>query len=298
MKELSLHVLVFLSVAALASTTTPTSQQWPIELFKSSPLQSPVMNITKNGKTQPGYIFLSPTDMLRYHGFPAIYTDDGELVWQGPPGNITGFQPQTLNGKSVLTYWNGTVSMLGFGYGSIHFLNQEYQEIHRVTLSDDKWNFKSALGPQFPSYIDVHEDAVTDRGTVLVTAYNVTPTDLQAVGGPKNGWVHDSQFYEIDIASNKVLFSWSALDHLNLTDSATPLYGTGYNQSNPWDFAHLNSVMRYEDEYIISSHGYCSIYALDLKGNIRWTLNVSPFFADNRSSSDRLHRGELAVTFN
>ncbi|OOQ88452.1 hypothetical protein PEBR_12198 [Penicillium brasilianum] len=273
MKELSLHILLFLSVAALASAATPTSQQWPIELFKSSPLQSPVMNVTKNGKTQPGYIFLSPTDMLRHHGFPAIYTDDGELIWQGPSGNITGFQPQTLNGESVLTYWNGTISMLGFGYGSIHFLNQEYQEIHRVTLSDDKWNFKSALGPQFPSYIDVHEDAVTDRGSVLVTAYNVTPADLQGLGGPNNGWVHDSQFYEIEIASNKVLFSWSALDHLNLTDSATPLYGTGHNQSNPWDFAHLNSVMRYGDEYIISSHGYCSIYAIDLKGNIKWTLN-------------------------
>lgn len=116
--------------------------------------------------------------------------------------------------------------MLGFRYGTIHFLNQSYNDIHRVTLSDGDLNFKSALGPQFPSYIDVHEDAVTDRGSVLVTAYNVTPADLQSLGGPKNGWVHDSQCYEIDIASNKVLFSWSALDHLNLTESATPLYGT------------------------------------------------------------------------
>jgi hypothetical protein len=169
--------------------------------------------------------------------------------------------------------------MLGFGYGSIHFLNQSYEEIHRVTLSDDNLNFESALGPRFPSYVDVHEDAITNRGSVMVTAYNVTRADLRSVGGPQDGWVHDSQFYEIDIASNKVLFSWSALDHLNLSHSAVPLAGAGHNQSNPWDFAHLNSVMRYGEDYVLSAHGYCSVYAIDSKGNIKWTLDVCLFFA-------------------
>lgn len=119
--------------------------------------------------------------------------------------------------------------------------------------------------------------------------------DLQSVGGPKYGWIHDGQFYEIDIASNNVLFSWSALDHLNLSDSMAPLCGSEYNQSNTWDFAHLNSVMRYENDYILSSHGYCSIYAIDSKGDIKWTLNVC-LFAYNHSGSDKDHRGERAVT--
>lgn len=73
--------------------------------------------------------------------------------------------------------------MLGFGYGSIHFLNQEYQEIHRLTLSDENLNFKSALGPRFPSYIDIHEDAITNRGSVMLTANNATRADLRSVGG-------------------------------------------------------------------------------------------------------------------
>jgi hypothetical protein len=274
-----LYFVAYLAAEALASATTSTSQQWPLQSFKSSPFQPAVMNVTKNGKTEPGYIFLSPTDMFKGHGSPTIYTDDGELVWQGSSGNITGFQSQTLNGEPVLTYWNGTVSMLGFGYGSIHFLNQSYEEIHRVTLSDDNLNFESALGPRFPYYVDVHEDAITNRGSVMVTAYNVTRADLRSVGGPQDGWVHDSQFYEIDIASNKVLFSWSALDHLNLSHSAVPLAGAGHNQSNPWDFAHLNSVMRYGEDYVLSAHGYCSVYAIDSKGNIKWTLDVCLFFA-------------------
>lgn len=298
MWEPSLYIVVSLSMAALAAAATPAPPQWPVQLFKSSPLQPFVMNVTKNGKTEPGYIFLTPLDVLKVHGFPAIYTDDGELVWQGPPGNITGFQPQILNGEPVLTYWNGTVSIGGFGYGSIHFLNQEYKEIHRLTLPDDNRNFKTTLGSQFPSYIDLHEDAITDRGSVLVTAFNVTRADLRDVGGPEDGWIHDSQFYEIDIASNKVLFSWSSFDHLNMTESMTPVAGSGNNQSNPWEFARLNSVMRNGDHYIVSSPGYCSVYSIDSKGNIQWTLNVCSVLSYTYFVSDGIYRAELGGTSN
>lgn len=162
--------------------------------------------------------------------------------------------------------------MLGFGYESIHFLDQEQEGIHRVILSDDTLNFKSAPGPRFPSYVDVHEDAITNRGSVMVTAYDVTRADLRSIGRPQVGWVRDSQFYEIDIASNEVIFSWSALDHLNLPHSAVPLAEAGHNQSNFWDFAHLSSVMRDGEGYVLSAHGYCSVYAVDSKGNIKWTL--------------------------
>lgn len=295
MWELSLYIVMSLSMAALAAAATPAPPQWPVQLFKSSTLQPFVMNVTKNGKTEPGYIFLSPIDVLKLHGFPAIYTDDGELVWQGPPGNITGFQPQILNGEPVLTYWNGTASIGGFGYGSVHFLNQEYEEIHRVTLPDDNRNFKTTLGPQFPSYIDLHEDGITDRGSVLVTAFNVTRTDLRGVGGPENGWIHDNQFYEIDIASSKALFSWSSLDHLNMAEAMAPVVGSGNNQNNPWEFPHLNSVMRNVDHYIVSSHGHYSVYAIDSKGNIQLPSNVCSY---TYFVSDGIYRAKRAGTSN
>jgi outer membrane protein assembly factor BamB len=32
--------------------------------------------------------------------------------------------------------------------------------------------------------------------------------------------------------------------------------------------------MRYGEEYIVSSHGFCSIYAIDKNGKLKWTLNV------------------------
>ena len=59
-----------------------------------------------------------------------------------------------------------------------------------------------------------------------------------------------------------------------ITNPDAPLEDSGNSQSNPWDFAHLNSVMRYGDEHIISSHGFCCTYAIDKNGNVKWTLNM------------------------
>lgn len=86
MWEPSFSFVVPLSMTTLASAASPAYQQWPIQLFKSSPLQPPIMNVTKNGKTEPGYLFLSPTDVLKLHGFLAIYTDDGPAHLARPTG--------------------------------------------------------------------------------------------------------------------------------------------------------------------------------------------------------------------
>lgn len=37
--------------------------------------------------------------------------------------------------------------------------------------------------------------------------------------------------------------------------------------------AQFTTVMRYGDEHIISSHGFCCTYAIDKNGNVKWTLN-------------------------
>jgi hypothetical protein len=56
------------------------------------------------------------------------------------------------------------------------------------------------------------DNGITPHGTIVVTAYNLTMADLTAVGGNSNGYVWDSQFYEVDIKTGEVLFRWSALD--------------------------------------------------------------------------------------
>jgi hypothetical protein len=236
------------------------------------------MNVTKMGPTEPGYLFLAPHDILRETGHPTIYTDAGQLIWQGASGNYSALQPQMLNGKPVITYWSG-YSGLGFGFGAISILNGSYDEIRRVTLDCKAENFVTVFDPlDVGSCIEIHEIQLTGNGTILVTAVNVTQADLSAVGGPKDGWIQDSLVYEIDIETDEVVFRWSAHEHVDqvpITDVRAPLEGSGSNKSDPFAYPHLNSAYRYGDSYLVSSRLMCSLYFLAADGSVTWHLNVS-----------------------
>lgn len=270
------HLCRFLLLAETVPAST--SDQWPLQTFKSTPIQTPYLNVTKNGKTELGYLFFSPSTDTTSH--PAIYSDDGQLVWQGPRANTSALQPQTLDGEPVLAYWHGA-DITGFGFGSISILNTSYDEIYHVTLPGETETFVTVLDPQtFPSYIDIHESEITEQGTILVTAVNVTQLDLEPIGGPKDGWVMDGLFYEIDIKTNKVLFRWSTIEHLSeipLSNSELPFNGKGGSKTEPYEYPHLNSVAKYGDLYLISSRFMCSIFLIDKHGNVTWHLHVSLF---------------------
>ena len=96
----------------------------------------------------------------------------------------------------MYSYWEGFIAD-GFGFGHISILNSSYAEIHRVTLDCKDRNFVTVYDPEsFDSCIDFHESQLTDNGTVLVTAVNVTQADLSSVGGPADGWIQDGIVYE------------------------------------------------------------------------------------------------------
>jgi Arylsulfotransferase (ASST) len=158
----------------------------------------------------------------------------------------------------------------------VYLLDNTYNIIATVTLSGI-FN-ELTPGVTFPSNIDLHEINITPQGTVLVTANNVTTTDLTSVGGPKVGWIVDSLFYEIDIATNKVLFRWSSLDHVDAIPLSSSVYHlgsegfTGVNQSLAWGYAHINSVAKLGDGYVVSFRYLCAGIALSKKGDVLWTL--------------------------
>lgn len=278
LKLLGLLALLPGCINASAPDPDTTTSLWPQQSFKSSPLRPPYMNVTKSGQTELGYLFPSPQDMPRGSSWPMIYSDDGQLVWQGPNSSwVSAFQPQTLFGEPVLAYWTGNISA-GYGWGSITIVDGSYQELYKVTLSGREQGLYTAVGPQ-ESYIDIHESHITDQGTILVTAVNYTRADISAVGGPKDGWVRDGLFYEIDIKTNDVLFCWSVLDHrsgIPITNAEVPLDGKGRDASDPWAYAHLNSVAKYGDNYLLSSRYMCSIFYISGKdGHVIWQLHVS-----------------------
>ncbi|KAJ5098299.1 hypothetical protein N7532_005300 [Penicillium argentinense] len=255
-----------------------SGELWPLQTYKSSPIKTPHMNVTKMGQTEPGLLFFTPQDILRNIGQPAIYSDDGQLVWQGQSGNQSALQPQMLNGEPVIAYWEG-YSGEGFGFGHISILNSSYDEIHRVTLDCKSQNFVTVFDPmEFESCIDIHESQLTNNGTILVTAVNVTQADLSSVGGPKDGWIQDGLIYEIDLVTNEILFRWSAHEHIDqvpLSDVRAPLEApeSGQNKTSPYGYPHLNAIYKYGDDYLLSSRYMCSVFFLSSNGSVIWHLH-------------------------
>lgn len=278
-------------IPSLLSVTAAQSSDdalWPQQSYRSSSIQTPFMNVTKMGQTEPGFLFLSPEDEIRGTGHPAIYSDDGQLIWQGANGNYSALQPQILNGEPVIAYWAGYVGE-GFGFGHISILNSSYDEIHHVTIDCKEQNFRTVFEPMtFNSCIDIHESQITDNGTILVTAVNVTQADLSSIGGPKDGWIQDGLVYEIDIATNEILFRWSAHEHIDqvpLSDVRAPLQdsgGSGVNATYPFGYPHLNAIDKYGDNYLVSSRYMCSVFFIAPNGTVIWHLHVSWIYQGTR----------------
>ena len=85
---------------------------------------------------------------------------------------------QQYKGESVLVWWNGTLfsEPVGRGNGAVFIVNNAYETLHMVTLPG-VFN-ELTPGATFPSNIDLHEAFITPDNTLLVTANNVTTTDL------------------------------------------------------------------------------------------------------------------------
>lgn len=254
---------------------------WPFHSFDSAPFQPPKLDIVKtNEAPTPGLLFLGPKgshlpDVLPNGGSTAvIYDPDGNLVWHGPDVETANLQAQTLFGKPVLTYWSGK-KVNGYGYGVVHILDQSYNEIHTVTLQGD---YVTSSGAPENSYIDLHESKITERNTILVTSYNLTQIDTTSIGGLPDTWTLKSAFHEIEITTNKVLFSWSPLDHLQkipLTASRSELRPAKRDRNQPWDIHHINSVDDAAAGYVISlRHTFTAAY-VNRDGSILWCLDVS-----------------------
>ncbi|MCJ1405252.1 hypothetical protein MMC11_008479 [Xylographa trunciseda] len=268
-----------LPAVQIAARQMSLAPRWPTQSFKTTNFTPPVLNISRSGPTEEGLLFFAPLGSPPTIAAPLIMSDDGQLIWNGPvqsfPKAALGFQAQKLGNSKVLTYWNGISDNVSQqrGYGAISILDDTYTEIHHVSL--DRGSFVTTDNATYDSYLDVHEDFITDRETIIVVATNVTRADLSSVGGPKNGWILDCLLYEIDIKTNEVRFSWSAYEHIRdipFNQSLYPLHGTGYNQSVPWNYFVMNSVQLFGDNYIISSRYYCSVYSVNSEGNLNWHL--------------------------
>jgi hypothetical protein len=212
--------------------------------FVSRPdLTPPVVTIDVKGKAAaPGYIFIAPKK-IRPEG-PLIIDSRGRPIWFHPQAQgATDFRVQRYRGRKVLTWWEGE-STNGIGSGHYVIYNDRYRRIAIVKAGN------GLAG-------DEHEFTITPRNTALITYYN------------QRGDTWDSGFQELAIPSGRVLFQWSALAHVPLSESYSQARG-----SQPFDYFHINSVALGPDgNYLISGRNTHALYDINRRtGAIRWRL--------------------------
>ena len=280
--------------AADAEHETDTETQGPPhQTFVSRPDLQPVELQFNQGEAwsedyanSDEYIFFTPDFETPTPSSAAMILDAaGEVVWMDPSkqhDNDNGhfdLRVQEYQGEPVLTYFKGPGAD-GWGYGDIYLMDETYHVFTAVTTG----------GSLPPHETDFHDMVITDDDTMLVMAYVTTQTDLTDVGGPSDGWVHDGVVQEIDIETGEVLFEWSSLDHVPVTEAVYNFEDEHAAQQDaidegdedaelgsreePFDYFHINSATLDDDgNIIISARHTHAVYKLDRDtGDVIWTL--------------------------
>lgn len=242
--------------APAARAATSRSDAGPGSLlFRSRPdLTPPALAVAASTPAaSAGYLFVAPFTG-QDHGTALIADDAGEPVWiYQSPNLVMNFRPQTLFGKPVLTWWEGTVSN-GLFAGECIVMDDAYRVVQRLSTAN-------GFQPE------VHEFLITSENTALVSANNLVSADLSSYGGPTDGTVVEGVVQEIDIATGKVLLEWHSLDHVALEETFVPVSAT-------WDYLHLNSIdVASDGNLLVSARHPCAVYKLDRHtGELIWRL--------------------------
>ena len=233
-----------------------------VQSFHSRPdLHPPVVTVTAHSpEAATDDVFVAPYTGPGQAG-PMILDQNGSVVWFKPlPRNVsaTNLQVQEYAGKPVLTWWEGDISVHGFGLGDDVIDDGSYTKIAQVRAGD---------GLQ----ADLHEFRLTPRGTALITAYDPILCDLSSVGGPAYGAVTDAVLQEIDVRTGLVRFQWTSVDHVAIGETYSP---QGSSVGFPLDFFHINGIAPDPDgSLLVSARNTWTIYDLDGRsGRIRWRL--------------------------
>jgi outer membrane protein assembly factor BamB len=270
--------LAALALAVLAAdrtaTSVATSEPAVVggQVFVSRPdLKPPPIGVTAHaalGQAFPAddqdLVFLGPKDGGVMTG-PLIVDARGEPVWVYPLDRTRAYdvRVQEYEGEPVLTWWKGLNLGVGYGYGRYVLMDQTYRVIATVETRG--------------SMADHHGMTLTDDGTALMITYRKFPYDLSAVGGPEDGYLVDSLAQEVDVETGKVVFEWSALDHVPITDTRVrigPNTMIDGSEAMPLDYFHLNSVTEDGDGHLlISARNTHAVYRIDREtGDVDWTL--------------------------
>jgi hypothetical protein len=145
---------------------------------------------------------------------------------------------------------------------------------------------------------DFHEAWSLANGNFLIDSYVLqTNVSLQLLGNPFTVNVVDASFQEVR-PDRSVAFSWSSVGHIGPAESIKYWYFySAYPglSGNVWDWQHINSVMPYENGYLVSLGNTGAVYYIDAAtGDVVWKLGGThtpqslKIIGDPEASSDFL----------
>ncbi|HET9105339.1 MAG TPA: arylsulfotransferase family protein [Solirubrobacteraceae bacterium] len=266
----------------------PVIQLPKLQRFVSNPLLLPPrLTVNRAAPHLPGDIFLTPLPAPIIHpgnvnaisihpvgpGGPMIVGSDGRLIWfheLAPPDVAAALQVARLGHRSVLTWWQGSVSTSAFGQGAGVIADTSYRILHTVHTG----NGYAA---------DIHEFQITPDGQAFMIA--AAPVRIHRPGTPAGTlWpLQDSVAQEIDIRTGLVMWEWHGYGHIPLRDSdVTP------KTSPVYDAYHFNSLNPLPGgRVLVSARDTSAVYSVRQAGGaIQWTLG-------GRASSFRMGPGAV-----
>ena len=249
--------------APIAQTQFPVKPGNPADVqhYRTLPGLAPsivrIITPAQTGAT-PGDLFLAP---YQGHGTPGVMiaTQSGRLLWfhaLPPHDYASNFHPQTYDGQTVLTWWQGRVLQLGFGQGEDEIYTSDYQPLAVVRAGN---GYRA----------DLHQFTITAQGTAWIDDFDPVKLNLSRIGGLADEYVNDSVVQEIDIKTGLVMYEWHAFGHIPLSDAHSPIPHT-----TDWDYVHVNSIdPGTNGDLLISSRGAWAVYDLDLhSGAFNWQI--------------------------
>lgn len=212
------------------------------------------------GRGLGGYFFLTPISQASRG--PAIFDTMGRLVWFQPTqaSMVHNLQLVRYNGEELLAWYEGEQPSGSPGYanGSCSLYDRSYKRVVTILGHDS-------------TPIDLHDLVVTPQGTALVEAYVPVTRDLTSLGGAANTTVLNWLLQEVEIATGKVVFSWSAMDYVSLEESVTAPPTT---PGQSYDYFHGNAIeVDNDNNLIVSSRNTSAIYKINrTTGKMIWRL--------------------------